>query len=291
MSETDDIVASRDDSVPKQLSKDRNETESTPHNSSRIPNRDDLKHILHLRGRLQAIGCLFDADGEIQGFGHPSSEEEIGTMLRLGALYDRKWSLFFDRPLSSDIGPDICVLKRVLENEGVLFNDRHKRLAYGDCHPELQRLCGWYDVLMEEWMIKTMENVHPALRERRSFENGNEEQSLADQTQSVSGGKWSEQDCREHRSHTLVPVMEGNTNAYREPELPVEKSNTPPRSPPAILHSEPPHTLTPPTRPRTRPRPFMLEATSPLLHGPGTLQIAGTASIYLQNPEPPVRGG
>jgi hypothetical protein len=134
--------------------------------SKNTPTLDDLSKILHLRGRLQEMGTTFTAEGEMLTYGNPPMNEDLEQMLRLGAMYDAQWnSLFtgkdFNGSSDEDLWQDLKVLKRMLQNENIVFGDRHKRLNYGSSHPKLIRLSDQYDVLREEWLEKTVQKLRP----------------------------------------------------------------------------------------------------------------------------------
>ncbi|KAF9701098.1 hypothetical protein EKO04_000423 [Ascochyta lentis] len=138
-------------------------------NSKQTPSLDDLSNILYLRGRLQEMGSTFTAEGEMLTYGNPPLNADLEQMLRLGAMYDDQWNVFFTnyevkQDSSYDLWSDLKVLKRMLQNEGIFFDDQHRRLNYGSSHPKLIRLSDQYDVIREDWLNKTMQNLHPLQR-------------------------------------------------------------------------------------------------------------------------------
>lgn len=136
--------------------------------SRQTPNLGDLSYILQYRGRLQEMGSTFSPEGELLTYGNPSLNTDLQQMLRLGSLYEQLWNLFFDdgNENSPDkaLWPDLRVLKKMLQNEGVQFGSYHKRLNYGNLYPKIIRLSDQYDVLHAEWLAKTLHSIHPALR-------------------------------------------------------------------------------------------------------------------------------
>lgn len=280
-------------SVPDGPTRDQHASSFIPSFTPPKPNRDDLKHILHLRGRLQAEGCTFDSDGEMQTYGHPASPNGMVQMIRLGALYDEKYALFFSRPLSRDEGTglwrDICVLKRALENEGVYLNEAHKRLTFGDGDRKMKRLCEWFDMLREDWLVTTRENVHPALRGRQSFEM--EDQTYEEDWATDGAGGDMQQD---RYDGLLAPVMEEHADSFADQELMYADTTSSPPPHHIITTTEP--SLSPNITPRTRPRPQgIIGPSSPSVFlGPGPLLNAGTSSTSRQDSKPspsaPARG-
>jgi hypothetical protein len=88
-------------------------------------------------------------------------------MLDLGAEYDALWLTFFtgrNEEVEYNLWPVPHVLKKMLQNEGVAFDDHHTRLNHGPGMAKLVRLGGSYDLLREEWFQKTLSDVHPAPR-------------------------------------------------------------------------------------------------------------------------------
>lgn len=149
---------------------------SQPQSPSHGPDLGDLSQLLLFRGRLQETGCTFSPEGEMLTYGNPTSDADFHQMIHLGPLYDEKWVKYFNRDsagVENSLGPDIRVLKRMLQNEGIKFNGQHQRTSYiSKLSPKLLRLCEQYDVLLrEEWSAK-MQNIHPALR--RSFDGEQE---------------------------------------------------------------------------------------------------------------------
>ena len=153
-----------------QDNRDQKETNFTlRRNSKQIPNLDDLSQMLHVRGRLQDMGTTSSPEGEMLTYGNPPLNAELEQMLRLGSMYDEQWNMFFRGGNTADMAgnelwPDLKVLKKMLQNEGVSFDDTQKRLDYGTSHPKLIRLSDQYDVRYEEWLEKNILNIHPAFR-------------------------------------------------------------------------------------------------------------------------------
>ncbi|KAF1939218.1 hypothetical protein EJ02DRAFT_294161, partial [Clathrospora elynae] len=120
---------------------------------------DDLSDILHLRGRLQQMGATFSSSGELVTYGNPSSPEEFEQQLRLGPMYEEQWSMFFiegHMPVADTNGhmwSDLRTLKKVLQNEGIVFGVAHQRYSFGDSSNRLRRLCCVYDELRNEWLV------------------------------------------------------------------------------------------------------------------------------------------
>jgi hypothetical protein len=151
-------------------------TSSQIQSSSHGPDLGDLSQLLLFRGRLQETGCTFSPEGEMLTYGNPTSDADFQQMLHLGPLYDEKWIKYFNRDsaaVEDGLGPDIRVLKRMLQNEGIKFDGQHQRTSYiSKLSPKLLRLCEQYDVLLRgDWSAK-MQNIHPALRS--SFEDEQE---------------------------------------------------------------------------------------------------------------------
>jgi hypothetical protein len=121
---------------------------------------EELSEILHLRGRLQQMGATFSDKGEMLTYGNPSSPKEFEAMIRLGPLYDDQWNSFFVETYEqSDSGgknaqlwASLHILKKLLQNEGVVFGRQHQRYSFGDSSTRLRRLCCAYDELRNEWL-------------------------------------------------------------------------------------------------------------------------------------------
>jgi hypothetical protein len=131
---------------------------------------DELSEILHLRGRLQQMGATFAINGELLTYGNPHSPSEFQAMLRLGPMYEEQWNTFFvENYVLPDYGDadcqlwsDLRTLKRVLQNEGLVFSREHQRCSFGDSSTKLRRLCCAYDELRIEWLTM-MRSSLPAL--------------------------------------------------------------------------------------------------------------------------------
>lgn len=122
---------------------------------------EELSEILHLRGRLQQMGATFSDKGEMLTYGNPSSPKEFEAMIRLGPLYDDQWNSFFietyEPPDSggknAQLWAGLRTLKKLLQNEGVVFGRQHQRYSFGDSSTRLRRLCCAYDELRNEWLV------------------------------------------------------------------------------------------------------------------------------------------
>jgi hypothetical protein len=122
---------------------------------------EELSEILHLRGRLQQMGATFSDKGEMLTYGNPSSPKEFEAMIRLGPLYDDQWKSFFIETYEpSDSGgknaqlwDGLRTLKKLLQNEGVVFGRQHQRYSFGNSSTRLRRLCCAYDELRNEWLV------------------------------------------------------------------------------------------------------------------------------------------
>jgi hypothetical protein len=122
---------------------------------------EELSEILHLRGRLQQMGATFSDKGEMLTYGNPPSPKEFEAMTRLGPLYVDRWNSFFIETYEpSDSGgknaqlwAGLRTLKKLLQNEGVVFGRQHQRYSFGDSTTRLRRLCCAYDELQNEWLI------------------------------------------------------------------------------------------------------------------------------------------
>jgi hypothetical protein len=151
---------------------------------------EELSEILHLRGRLQQMGATFSDKGEMLTYGDPSSPKEFGAMIRLGPLYDDQWNSFFietyEPPDSggknAQLWAGLRTLKKLLQNEGVVFGRQHQRYSFGDSSTRLRRLCCAYDELRNEWLVMLRKSL-PArddaqlstlLGEESSSESGSE---------------------------------------------------------------------------------------------------------------------
>ncbi|KAF2855219.1 hypothetical protein T440DRAFT_539390 [Plenodomus tracheiphilus IPT5] len=119
-------------------------------------NPNDSVDTLILRGRLEAMGSTFSDAGELLTYGNPLSQPDFQDMiLHLGPLYDTEWVLSVGGPppnAASHMWPDLRVLKKVLLNEGTLFNTEHARLTSGDSNPKMLRLGEVYDCLHSQWL-------------------------------------------------------------------------------------------------------------------------------------------
>ncbi|KAF3003078.1 hypothetical protein E8E13_007663 [Curvularia kusanoi] len=139
----------------------------------RAQDRETLAQFLLFRGCLQQMGVTFSPDAELVTYGNPASKAEFEQMLRLGPLYEEKREQYFgpsnaDSDRTTALWPDIRVLKRMLQNEGIRFDSMHNRLDHSGRDPKVDRLCTQYDGLLNKWIVQTR-NVHPAFR--RSLED------------------------------------------------------------------------------------------------------------------------
>ncbi|KAF3045399.1 hypothetical protein E8E11_007250 [Didymella keratinophila] len=135
--------------------------------TNQLPNIKDLGHLLELSASLKEMGVSFSKNGQIWTCGDPPLNEDLEWMLELGTEYDTLWHTFFTgrkQEIEHKLRPIPHVLKKMLQNEGVAFDDRHTRLDHGSGTPKLMRLGGSYDLLREEWFQKTLSDVHPAFR-------------------------------------------------------------------------------------------------------------------------------
>lgn len=135
--------------------------------SKQTPTVHDLGRLLELCSRLKEMGTSFTNKGEMQTYGNPPLNVDLEQMLHLGAEYDGLWNAFFTgrtQKVEHYLWPILRVLKKMLQNEGIMFDDHHTRLNYGSTLPKLIRLSDQYDVLREEWFEKTLSNIHPAER-------------------------------------------------------------------------------------------------------------------------------
>ncbi|RYO44822.1 hypothetical protein AA0113_g10753 [Alternaria arborescens] len=122
---------------------------------------EELSEILHLRGRLQQMGATFSDKGEMLAYGNPSSPKEFEAMIRLGPLYVDQWNSFFIETYepsdsggkSAQLWAGLRTLKKLLQNEGVVFGQQHQRYSFGDSSTRLRRLCCAYDGLRSEWLV------------------------------------------------------------------------------------------------------------------------------------------
>ncbi|KAJ4378732.1 hypothetical protein N0V86_005603 [Didymella sp. IMI 355093] len=135
--------------------------------SRKTPNLHNLGRLLELSTRLKEVGTSFTRNGEMRTYGYPPLDEDIQQMLHLGVEYDDLWHAFFTGrtpEVEHNLWPVLRVLKKMLQNERVAFDDRHTRLNYGYGVSRIIRLSDQYDLLREEWFQKTLGDIHPALR-------------------------------------------------------------------------------------------------------------------------------
>ncbi|KAH6642238.1 hypothetical protein C7974DRAFT_97725 [Boeremia exigua] len=135
----------------------------------RTPNLDDLSQLLGFRGRLQELGATFSPEGQMLTYGNPSKDAELDEMLRIGPLYDEQWNTHFhgnsNAPeADSSLEPELRVFEKMLQNEGVAFDDQHKRIDYGSSRPKLIYLSFKYDTMWKDWQDKMTQSMDPALR-------------------------------------------------------------------------------------------------------------------------------
>jgi hypothetical protein len=122
---------------------------------------EELSEILHLRGHLQQMGATFSDKGEMLTYGNPSSPKEFEAMIRLGPLYDDQWNSFFTETYepsdsgskSAQLWAGLRTLKKLLQNEGGVFDRQHQRYSFGDSSTRLRRLCCAYDDLRNKWLV------------------------------------------------------------------------------------------------------------------------------------------
>ena len=123
--------------------------------TERPPILDDLAEILNIRGRLQQMGATFDLSGALLTYGNPESTSDFESMLKLGPLYEEQWSTFFiERHVpraDESMQSNLRTLKKMLENEGVVFGKAGQWYSFGDSNAKLRRLCCAYDKLWVEW--------------------------------------------------------------------------------------------------------------------------------------------
>ncbi|CAE7194433.1 hypothetical protein HRS9139_08733 [Pyrenophora teres f. teres] len=126
---------------------------------------EDITDILNLRGRLQQMGATFDPSGELLTYGNPELPSEFNSMLKLGPLYPEQWNTFFVSDYmpaaGGDMWSELRTLKKMLNNEGVVFGQEDQRYSFGDFSAKLRRLCFAYDTLWVEWR-NTMRTALPA---------------------------------------------------------------------------------------------------------------------------------
>lgn len=155
-------LSSHRNTILTQDAPDQPSASSTVHPTPiQTPKLSDLSRLLHLRGRLQELGCTFTPAGALLTYGNPPLHSDLEQMLRLGAWYNEQWNLFFAGSAPAQeahcaLWPDLAVLQRMLQNEGVVFDAQHSRCADGDADPKIVRLGGYYDALCDEWRSKTM---------------------------------------------------------------------------------------------------------------------------------------
>ena len=123
--------------------------------TERPPILDDLADILNLGGCLQQMGATFDPSGELLTYGNPEPASDFESMLKLGPLYEEQWNTFFIESHVPDtdvsMRSDLRTLKKVLENEGIVFGKASQRYSFGNSSAKLRRLCCAYDALWVEW--------------------------------------------------------------------------------------------------------------------------------------------
>ncbi|KAH8631245.1 hypothetical protein IG631_12927 [Alternaria alternata] len=149
---------------------------------------EELSEILHLRGRLQQMGATFSDQGEMLTYGNPSSPKEFEAMIRLGPLYDDQWNSFFietyEPPDSggknAQLWANLHTLKKLLQNEGVVFGRQYQRYCFGDSSTRLRRLCCAYDDLRNEWLVILRKSLPTRNDAQLSTLLGEEESSESD---------------------------------------------------------------------------------------------------------------
>ncbi|KAF1834595.1 hypothetical protein BDW02DRAFT_524951, partial [Decorospora gaudefroyi] len=155
---------------------------------------DDLADILHLRGRLQQMGATFSPSGQLLTYGNPASPTDFESMLNLGPMYEEQWNTFFvkdyvsNRASDANMWSDLRTLKKMLQNEGVVFGREHQRYSFGDSSVKLRRLCAAYDYLRVEWlnMMRTSLPVYDD-SDLATVNDGNVQESNPGSTDEVAG--------------------------------------------------------------------------------------------------------
>ena len=162
---------------------------------------EELSEILHLRGRLQQMGAIFSDKGEILTYGNPSSPKEFKAMIHLGPLYVDQWNSFFietyepsDRGgKSAQLWAALRILKRLLQNEGVVFGRQHQWCSFGDSSTRLRRLCRAYDGLRNEWLVMlrtslpARNDAQPSTLLREKLSSESDSDSSDDDNQRLNG--------------------------------------------------------------------------------------------------------
>jgi hypothetical protein len=155
----------------------------------------DLSNLLYTRGRLQELGCTFTTMGELVTYGYPVTLKENEQLFRLGPIYDEQWSFFFSTAHiirtegDAVMWADIRTLKRVLVNEGVIFDYSHRRLTHGDGNAKLIRLCTAYDNLHKLWSSEKPTHVLTPIveKKKKKKKKKKEEEEEADEGFDDSG--------------------------------------------------------------------------------------------------------
>ena len=181
---------------------------------------EELSEILHLRGRLQQMGATFSDKGEMLTYGNPSSPNEFEAMIRLGPLYDDQWNSFFiethEPPDSggknAQLWAGLRTLKKLLQNEGVVFGRQHQRYSFGDSSTRLRRLCCAYDELRNEWLVMLRTSLPARDDARLSTLLGGEESS------SESDSETSDDD-NQRLNGTLILDMEAPRDITSRPVI------------------------------------------------------------------------
>ena len=285
---------------------DQRKIEFTLHRSSkRTPNLDDLSQLLHPRGHLQEMGTTFTAKGKMYTYGNPPLNSEPEQMLRLGSMYEEQWNMFFNNGKTeesdSDLWPDLKALKKMLQNEGITFDDQHKRLNYGTSHPKLIQLSDRYDVLREEWLVKTLQDIHPAQRHENRYspvemEVPKSPTNLGWRFLLDDGGDGEDELVwkKSRRASRLTIVVEGQLDAQNGPGPIIQSTMNP-----LLINTPESHASTHDVTDRANPvtprlittmRSHRLIVSAPtLIHGSSPLQAVEAADTLLRNAESKAR--
>ncbi|OWY51352.1 hypothetical protein AALT_g4638 [Alternaria alternata] len=181
---------------------------------------EELSEILHLRGRLQQMGATFSDNGEMLTYGNPSSPKEFEAMIHLGPLYDDQWNSFFIETYEpSDSGgknaqlwAGLRTLKKLLQNEDVVFGRQHQRYSFGDSSTRLRRLCCAYDELRNEWLVMLRTSV-PARNDAQPST------LLGEESSSESDSESSDDDNNQRLNGTVILDMEAPRDITSRPVI------------------------------------------------------------------------
>lgn len=157
------------------------------HKKRPTPSIAEVEALIFLQPFLNNMGCSYSYYGELLTYGNPASLRDFDDMLRFGPIYDALWSQYFvdptkpprdDEPEADidadadtdsedetgakvDLWDDLRTLKKLLENDGVIFGVEHRRMSGGDMSPRLVRLCNAYDDLRTIW-AETIQAFDPS---------------------------------------------------------------------------------------------------------------------------------